>query len=76
LRLGCLNHASLSARAIVADGFELAGWIGNRVDPTMPYADDNLATLATLIDAPCLGVLPHGDAAAAARTIDCAPLLR
>jgi dethiobiotin synthetase len=76
VRLGCLNHASLSARAIVDEGFTLSGWIGNRIDPAMPYADENLAMLRTLIDAPCLGVLPYGDAAAAARAIDCGPLLR
>jgi dethiobiotin synthetase len=60
LRLGCLNHALLSARAIVADGCELLGWIGNRIDPAMDAVDDNLATLRALLPAPCLGVLPHG----------------
>lgn len=60
LRLGCLNHALLSARAIVADGCELLGWIGNRIDPAMAAVDDNLATLRELLPAPCLGVLPHG----------------
>ena len=35
LRLGCLNHAILSARAITADGCRLAGWIGNAIDPSM-----------------------------------------
>jgi dethiobiotin synthetase len=58
LRLGCLNHALLSARAIEADGCEFAGWIGNRVDPQMLRVDENLATLNERIGAPCLGVLP------------------
>jgi dethiobiotin synthetase len=58
LRLGCLNHALLSARAIEADGCRLAGWIGNRIDPAMARADDNLATLRERLAAPCLGVLP------------------
>jgi len=75
VRLGCISHASLSARAIVAEGFALAGWIGNRIDPAMPCVDDNIATLRAMIDAPCLGVLPHGNAAAAARAIDCEALL-
>ena len=61
LRLGCLNHALLSARAIAADGCELLGWIGNRIDPAMAAAEENLATLRELLPAPCLGVLPHGE---------------
>jgi dethiobiotin synthetase len=75
VRLGCINHASLSARAIVGDGFVLAGWIANRIDPDMPCADENIATLLAMLDAPCLGVLPYGDAGAAARAIDCGALL-
>ena len=66
LRLGCLSHALLSAEAIVADGCRLAGWIGNRVDPAMEAVEDNLATLRELLPAPCLGVLPHGEAPASA----------
>jgi dethiobiotin synthetase len=58
LRLGCLNHAQLSARAIVADGCVLAGWIGNVLDPAMAALDGNLGSLRRLLPAPCLGVLP------------------
>jgi dethiobiotin synthetase len=60
LRLGCLNHALLSARAIEADGCRLLGWIGNCIDPEMAAPEENLATLRDLLPAPCLGVLPHG----------------
>jgi dethiobiotin synthetase len=69
LRLGCLSHALLSAQAIAADGCTLLGWIGNRIDPSMEAVEDNVATLAELLPAPCLGVLPHGGppAEAAAR---------
>ncbi len=59
LRLGCLNHALLTARAIVADGCTLAGWIGSHVDAHMLRVEDNLATLRARLPAPCLGVLPH-----------------
>jgi dethiobiotin synthetase len=58
LRLGCINHALLSARAIVDDGCKLIGWIGNRIDPEMARIDDNIATLRARLPAPCLGVLP------------------
>ena len=59
LRLGCLNHALLSARAIEADGLRLAGWIGSHVDPGMARVADNLAMLGERLPAPCWGVLPH-----------------
>ncbi|MEO7066188.1 MAG: dethiobiotin synthase [Rhodanobacter sp.] len=63
LRLGCLNHSLLSARAILADGCQLIGWIGNCVDPDMDALDENLATLREMLPAPCLGVLPYAVAA-------------
>ncbi len=59
LRLGCLNHALLSARTILADGCTLLGWIGNAIDPTMRAREGNLDTLRHLLPAPCLGVLKH-----------------
>jgi len=62
LRLGCLNHALLSARAIRADGAELTGWIASSVDAQMARREDNLATLRERLEAPCLGVLPHSAA--------------
>lgn len=77
LKLGCLNHALLSAEAIRADGCRLAGWIANRIDPAMDAAEENLATLRALLGAPCLGVLPHGVAPAqAAAELDLAALAR
>ncbi|MGH8213474.1 MAG: dethiobiotin synthase [Rhodanobacteraceae bacterium] len=69
LRLGCINHARLSARAILDDGCELLGWIGNGVDPAMERREDNLEALHRLLPAPCLGALEHAsDQAGAART--------
>jgi len=55
LRLGCLNHAMLSAEAIRADGLALAGWVANRIDPHMAAIDDNLAYLRAHLGAPLLG---------------------
>ncbi|MFN3704220.1 dethiobiotin synthase [Thermomonas sp.] len=69
LRLGCINHALLSARAIAADGLTLAGWIGSHIDPVMARVEDNIAMLRERLVAPCWGVLPHvpgGDPAALA----------
>lgn len=60
LRLGCINHALLTAEAIRARGLTLAGWVANQIDPDMPCQEENLAALATGLAAPCLGVIPYG----------------
>lgn len=57
MRLGCLNHARLSARAIAADGARLAGWIASEVDPDMDCRDENFDALCGRLPAPCLGRL-------------------
>lgn len=59
LRLGCLNHARLTARAIEADGCRYAGWIGNAIEPPGPHAAAYLELLRTHLPGPCLGLLPH-----------------
>lgn len=53
MRLGCLNHALLSAQAIRARGLEFAGWVANELPPGMPRCADNVATLTRM-----LGVAP------------------
>lgn len=58
LRLGCLNHALLTAEAIAADGLVLAGWVANSIDPAMACRDENIATLRARLPAPLLGVVP------------------
>jgi dethiobiotin synthetase len=59
LRLGCLNHAFLTAEAIAARGLQLAGWVGNRIDPDFARPERNLEALHAGLPAPCLGVVPH-----------------
>jgi dethiobiotin synthetase len=79
LKLGCINHALLTVEAIRADGLTVAGWVINQVDPHMDYAQENIASIAQRIAAPCLGVIPYlGDAASvedAAAHIDLTGLL-
>lgn len=73
VRLGCLNHALLTAEAIRTRGLKLAGWIANRIDPAMLYAEENIRTLAELLAAPLLGSLPYcadGNPAAAACALE------
>lgn len=52
MRLGCLNHALLTERAVAASGLKLAGWIANHIDPQMAAADDNVRALDERIGAP------------------------
>jgi dethiobiotin synthetase len=78
LRLGCINHALLSAESIKGRGAHLAGWVGSCLQPDMPRLTENLATLRAALPAPCLGVLPHrpdGDFQALAAALDPGPLL-
>lgn len=58
IRLGCINHALLSAEAIARDGLTMAGWVANQVDPSAACIAENIATLDRLLDAPCLGEVP------------------
>ncbi|OIQ68851.1 ATP-dependent dethiobiotin synthetase BioD 1 [mine drainage metagenome] len=59
MRLGCINHALLTAQAIVDQGLILAGWVANQLDPQMQMMADNLASLEQRISAPLLGILPY-----------------
>jgi dethiobiotin synthetase len=59
MRLGCINHAILTAEAIQRDGLHLAGWVANRATPNMSEYEENFRTLNRLIGAPCVGHVPH-----------------
>jgi|CXWL01.1.fsa_nt_gi dethiobiotin synthetase len=58
MRLGCLNHALLTAQAIKAASLTLAGWVANCIDPQMRVVAENIATLDQRLDCPLLGILP------------------
>jgi dethiobiotin synthetase len=66
VRLGCISHALLSAEAIARDGLQLAGWVANIVEPKTSRLEENLATLAERLPAPCLGRVPRMKVASAA----------
>ena len=57
MRLGCINHALLTADSIKASGCRVAGWIANTLSPDMPVQDENIATLEKEFDIPLLGVV-------------------
>lgn len=78
MRLGCINHALLTAEAVVRDGLSLAGWVANQPGERMARHPENLATLRQLLDAPCLGELPQRPGATPAELalhLDIEPLL-
>jgi len=73
LRLGCINHALLTAEAIAARGLRLAGWVANQIDVAMPYQEENVQALCDRLAAPLIGVVPwmtSPTAAAAAHYLD------
>lgn len=59
MRLGCINHALLTAEAIAARGLNLLAWVANTADPAMLYLDENVAALRARIAAPLLGQIPR-----------------
>jgi dethiobiotin synthetase len=61
VRLGCINHALLTLEAIRNDGLQVAGWIANCIDADMLVLEENIASLAARIPAPCIGVVPWLD---------------
>ena len=58
MRLGCINHALLTAEAIAARGLAFAGWVANQIDPAMQRVTENLYALQQHLGAPCLGHVP------------------
>lgn len=59
MRLGCINHALLTAEAVRHDGLPLAGWVANQPGPAMSCHSENLDTLQRLLPAPFLGEIPR-----------------
>ncbi len=59
VRLGCINHALLTAGALKSTGLRLAGWIANRVDPSCGIPDAIIATLGVWLEAPLLADVPY-----------------
>lgn len=66
IRLGCINHALLTAQAIEQNGLTLAGWIANSTgflnageEENKPYFEENIHSIKSRLTAPLLGVLPY-----------------
>jgi dethiobiotin synthetase len=59
LRLGCINHALLTAQATRARGLHLAGWVANRVETSVDEEQAVIEAIANRIGAPMLGNIHH-----------------
>ena len=57
MRLGCLNHALLTAQAIRQSGSQLAGWFANILEPDMTMLEGNISSLKERLDALCIGTV-------------------
>lgn len=69
LRLGCINHALLTADSIEQHGLPLAGWVANSLAPQLDAELDIIDTLHHRLPSPCWGhvpFLPHPAAPQAA----------
>jgi dethiobiotin synthetase len=69
MRLGCLNHALLTAQNIQSTSLTLAAWVANIIDPVMPMLQENIETLRSRINAPLAAISPHVSAASQANAI-------
>ena len=79
MRLGCLNHALLTMRAIADAQIECAGWVANVLDADMPALQENIDALRERIQAPLLGIIPfqsQADAHTVATCLDLSHLVK
>ncbi len=59
LRLGCINHAVLSAEVIRRDEFELSGWVATELDPAYLNKAQTLSAIQTRLQCPMLVEMPY-----------------
>lgn len=57
MRLGCINHALLTAENMTQRGVALIGWVANVIEPDMLYLQENIEAIAQRIPAPLLDVI-------------------
>lgn len=59
IKLGCLNHAILTMKALEQKKQKVFGWIANIVDPNMDFQEENIAYLKEKFKHPFLGCVPY-----------------
>ncbi|MEO8001403.1 MAG: dethiobiotin synthase [Arenimonas sp.] len=55
LKLGCINHARLTERALKEDGIDCVGWIAANTDPDLLFAEEYFEALQRCMASPFLG---------------------
>lgn len=60
IKLGCLNHAILTAKSIIDSQVHLVGWVANCIEPDTLVKDEIIQTLNNWLRVPMLGIIPHG----------------
>jgi len=58
MRVGCINHALLTAEAIRADGAHLQAWVANQLEPDYPNLTPTVECITSKLSAPMLGLVP------------------
>jgi dethiobiotin synthetase len=63
IKLGCINHALLTAEAIARRGLKLEGWVANCIAADSGFNQQNIATIDHLLDSQyqtkLLGIIPQ-----------------
>tara|TARA_B100000035_G_scaffold210907_1_gene180598 strand:+ start:62254 stop:62937 length:684 start_codon:yes stop_codon:yes gene_type:complete len=59
IKLGCLNHAMLTMKALDQKKQKVFGWIANIVDSNMDFQEENILHLREKIKHPYLGCIPN-----------------
>ncbi|MDC0609513.1 dethiobiotin synthase [Vibrio sp.] len=59
IKLGCLNHAKLTAEAILNDGLNIIGWVANRINPGTEHYHEIITMLEHELAVPKLGEIPY-----------------
>jgi len=75
MKLGCLNHATLTYESIKNDGLNVVGWVANCPEE-MPYLTENINELTNIIEAPMLGQIGYvTNSEEAVKQLSISPLL-
>ena len=61
MRLGCLNHALLTYKCLLANNIQVLGWVANCIDPNMPQLLANIDYLTQAIKSPLIGTAKYGE---------------
>lgn len=59
MKLGCLNHAQLTAESIRNRGVKIKGWIANQLTAYMPVYQENLSWLKSYFKEPLLAEIKY-----------------